>query len=243
MKRVVTAVVLGFWVVLVAGGAALAGPWSLEGKTTVASRYIWRGMVIVDDTVLQPEVNLSRGSLALGLWANYEPTDATGHARQITEVDLSGAWSRRLKGALALELGVIHYLFPNTPSPATTEVYATGSWDGPVTLSLSAYQDVGHIHGTYIKAGVGRGIKIAGWAELGLGAWVAWGSADYCKGYFGVDSAGLADWGLSGQLTLSLGRLRLSPGLAWSSVGDEQLREAVSWPENIMAWVAVGLEL
>lgn len=50
-------------------------PFEIEAELTVASKYVWRGLNLVNDWVVQPGLTVSRGPISVGLWGNFEPTN------------------------------------------------------------------------------------------------------------------------------------------------------------------------
>lgn len=219
--------------------------WEVEAELASNSKYVWRGMNLVDDWVIQPSLTISRGGFSANLWANYEPTDETGHQKKITEVDLSAQYTFDI-GGFSIPLGLIHYLFPNTSAPATTEVFAGVSYEWLVTPSLTIYHDLDQAHGQYLALGLDYayqlplGLKQAS-LGLELGAGVGYASSDYNQFYFGVDRAAWSDWylGLSLPVGLLDHKFTLTPRLTYTALIDDDLKETTGQDSNTF----VGLSL
>ncbi len=247
MKKL-TLMLLGLALVLGLAVAPVgaAGPqWGVEADLTLNSKYLWRGMNLVDDWVIQPSLTISRGGFSANLWANYEPTAETGHARKITEVDLSAQYTFEI-GDFSIPLGLIHYLFPNTTAPATTEVFAGVSYQWLVTPSLTIYHDLDQAHGQYLALGLDYAHQLPLGLEqaslgLELGAGVAYASSDYNRFYFGVDEAAWSDWYASLALPLGLvgGKLTITPRVTYTALVDEKLQATTDKDHNTFFGLSV----
>ena len=122
--------------------------WSVGIDTTVSSKYIWRGINLVDDPVFQPSVTASYKGLILSIWGNMELTNSNDQLGEFTEIDYVAEYTWSWND-LNLSVGVIHYQFPNIGPPTTTEVHGGLSFDILLAPSLTVYQDVDLADGTY----------------------------------------------------------------------------------------------
>lgn len=82
--------------------AQVERPFEIEAELTVASKYVWRGINLVNDWVIQPGVILSSGPFSVGLWANLEssnwnlPNYTSTPRGRVTELDVTLAYTRTL---------------------------------------------------------------------------------------------------------------------------------------------------
>jgi hypothetical protein len=111
---------------------APAKDWTLTVDSTFNSRYVWRGIRVVDGPVWQPSVAFGWKGLTLSVWGNMDLTNVNREQHHFTELDftLDYTWSW---DKLKLSLGTIHYRFPNTVFSSTTEVYGGIGLDVPLS--------------------------------------------------------------------------------------------------------------
>ena len=132
-------------------------------------------------------------------------TGKNNNSCEFTEFDYTLDYSAPMPdvNGVSFSIGTIYYDFPNTHSPATTEVYAGLNFDLPLTPYVRLYRDVGTISGSYLQFGIGHKIeKIVEvsktcYCGLQLGSSIGYGSSDYNKGYFGANGANTNDWTVS----------------------------------------------
>ena len=231
-------------------------PWSLSLDLPVNSKYIWRGLNLVDDPVFQPSVSLSLGGWTANLWANMELTDINLYpdqgptAGEFTEADYVLDYARTVRG-FNLSAGFIHFRFPNTGSPPTTELYGTLSLPVLLSPAVTVYRDIDQAGGTYAALSVGhdfgslRKLSIGGLkADLSaaLSGWIAYGSTDYHQAYFGPAESALSDAAVTAALPMKLGRFwTLTPSIGWSVLLDPAVAESVEQSGNL--WFGLSLSL
>ncbi|MCK4379240.1 MAG: hypothetical protein KAW01_07850, partial [Deltaproteobacteria bacterium] len=113
---------------------------SLDAEALIISKYVWRGLEVNEDFVLQPSITTAYGGFSFNVWGNMDLTnfgedecvytaDCDDRSGQFTEVDLTidytYSWEK-----FSLSAGVINYLFPNWDgSEDTFELYLSGSVD------------------------------------------------------------------------------------------------------------------
>ena len=113
------------------------------------SKYVWRGIVVVDDWVAQPSFTAGVGGFSFNAWADYMLTDQNGRQNEIDEIDLTVDYTFDL-GAFSIPVGVIRYTFPGSTLADTTEFYAGVSYNWIVTPSVTIYKDVQESNGFYV---------------------------------------------------------------------------------------------
>ncbi len=171
--------------------AAALGPLDASARVGLFGKYVWRGMVVTDDPVLQPEASLDIMGFGACFWGNMDLTDfhrteddPDGLQGQLNEIDYTLRYGVSLP-LLQLGAGVIHYTFPNTDADATTEVYASAAANVLFSPSIAIYYDLDQIDGGYLQLGASHSLPMSPVTDLQLSASLGYGSADYVQGYFG----------------------------------------------------------
>src|SRR5262245_25048284 len=153
----------------VSGGAAQIASGV---STSIATRYVWRGITRVGSWVIQPAawvgIRSASTELSLSGWGNWESGNAgSGDLTQrgigrrgFGEADLDVAVSREL-GRTAVAAGWTRYTFHGdtggpgqTSSDNTSELFVHIAWHGStVTPSILAACDVDRVRGCYFEVG------------------------------------------------------------------------------------------
>jgi hypothetical protein len=153
--------------------------------------YVWRGVTLTNQVVLQPDAYLAipagGGSLILGAWGNIDAGQYDDPVNDLsegggtssfnaTEVDLWAEYGRGLSPHLSGTLGGILYLFPNDAGLTnavnrTVEIYGKLQATGvPLTPKLSAWYDVDKVDGLYLEGSVAQPITAIPGFPVTLGA-------------------------------------------------------------------------
>jgi len=222
--------------------------WSLSFATTLNSKYVWRGINLVDDPVLQPEAALAYKGLTLSVWANMELTEVNGRANRFTEFDYTADYSYEWKDVV-LSIGAIHYRFPNTKSNQTTEVYVAAGLNTILSPCVTVFRDVAEAKGTYAALAVGHTFediwrlsrKAVG--SIDLSARIGYGSSNYNQFYYGTDNSAFSDVELSAGLPLKINeRWTLTPSVTFTSLlSDGHIRQAMRNVDNWVVGVSLGV--
>ena len=214
------------------GAFAEEKPVSVSADLTLSSYYVWRGLRLTDDPVLQPSLTLAHKNLSLNIWANTDLTDVNGTPGETNEFDYTLDYSFSVQKVSA-SVGVIQYTFPHTPFEPTTELYASAEF--PVLLSpkIAVYYDVDEVGGIYGTVGVSHSFALGKVYKeispsLDLSGSIGYASANWNEGYYGVDSAGLVDLLLGASLSIPIDEtISVAPFVSYSSVIDSDLKDAV----------------
>jgi len=228
--------------------AQVEKPFDIEAELTIASKYVWRGINLVNDWVVQPGVTLSRGPFSLGLWGNLEssnwnlPNYTSTPRGRVTELDVTFAYTRTM-GPAEWSLGIVDYQFPGTGAERYQEWFATVEfgdlWGSPY---LNLYTGNNSYSGTYATVGITHAVssQLAGLPELELNAELSYGDARSNNYYFGSSRAGFADLQLTASTSIELGeRLSLTPALHYSTLLDRGL--LAGQPRRTNVWMSVSL--
>jgi uncharacterized protein (TIGR02001 family) len=165
--------------------------WKVDAAAAYSSKYIWRGIMQVDDPVLQPSLNLNKGGFTFNVWGSYDLTNKNNHKNNFTEIDLTAEYAFSF-GDLSLPVGIINYQFPNTRFNSTSEIYAGASYNWIITPTLKVYQDIDEAHGEYVNLALAYTYDLPAPAAdvtwgLALGLAGGWASKDNNKFYWGID--------------------------------------------------------
>jgi uncharacterized protein (TIGR02001 family) len=207
-----------------------------------ATRYLWRGITLNRDPVVQPSVNLEQGGFSLNFWGSVDTTDWGENAGygdrtgRLTETDYTGEYSRDLAEKVSLALGFITYTYPNTELDSTTEIYFRLGLDVPLQPTLSYYVDEDAAGGAaYYGLDLSHGFKL--WesgersVELDLAGHLAFANSKFIRPYYGfdVDNGAWHDWSGEVSLPCALGHgITVTPAYLYTSLLDERLRRATS---------------
>jgi hypothetical protein len=208
------------------------GP-SLSGDITPASKYVWRGLILTDDPVLQPSVTLSHKSLSLNIWANTDLTDINGNSGEVNELDYTIDYSSSVD-KVNFSVGLIQYTFPHTDFEATTEIYGSAGLSVLLSPTVSVYYDFDEVGGLYGTFGVSHGFPLGEVIKgispsLDLSGSIAYATNGWNEGYYGVRSSGLVDLLLTASLSVPIDEyLSLAPFVSFSQVIDSDLKDAVT---------------
>lgn len=188
MKKLMLPALLGLLLTSAALPALAAGPVDVGAGIDVLGKYVWRGMVVTPDPVVQPWAEVGLMGFSAGFWGNIDTNDANDTDWEFNEIDWTLGWSMGLP-MVELGAGLIYYDFP-TADTSTTELYLHAGLNVLLSPSLTFYQDLDAIEGTYWDAGISHGVALSPATNLELSAHLGLGSEGYIGGYFG-GAAGL----------------------------------------------------
>ncbi len=226
--------------------------WALTLHAPIAGKYIWRGVSVVDGLVLQPSAAVGHAGFSASVWSNLELCHINDYggrygdgAYDFTEVDFTADYTFILNH-VGLGAGLIHYQFPNTPFQSITEAYFILGFEALLTPTLTIFQDIDKVKGTYIHLALSHTIsdlwEISDSAKLSLdiaGA-IAFGTEKHNKAYYGVSDPSPADTNLSIGMPLAVSKgWTVTPTLHVSTFPADDIRQAVAKPDNL--WVSVGV--
>ena len=205
---------------------------SVSADVAVISKYVWRGLILTDDPVLQPSLTVGYKGLGLNIWANTDLTDVNGTPGEINELDYTLDYSFSVK-KVNLGVGVIQYTFPHTGFEPTTELFGTAALDVLLSPTVKIYWDVDEVGGVYGTVGIGHSFAL-GEARgispvLDLSASLGYATSGWNEGYYGVNSSGFVDLLLTAGLPIPIdGHLSITPYVSYSKVIDSDLKNAVA---------------
>ena len=208
-------------------------PVSVAFDTTWAGKYVWRGIVVTEDPVFQPSVEVGIGDLTLNVWANLDTTDVNDSDDQANEIDYTLDYSVFSWKGLTASLGAIHYAFPQAHALDTTEAYLALDADVPASPTLTVYQDLDEHDGQYMTLGFSHTFEDVWIASpdvamsVELSAQFAWGSRRHNAFYYGAGS-GWADTVVGVALPLAIGEnVTLTPYANYMWILDDGITGAL----------------
>lgn len=246
------------WIALAAGAIILSQtlalaqevkPFDIEAKIKVTPKYVWRGVNLNNNWVIQPQATISKGPFSLNLWANYEPTNwnlanyTQAPRGRFTELDMTFEYSRT-SGPVEWGVGIVDYQFPGTGWLRYQEWYASASmedlWGSP---SLTVWTGNNSRSGTYATVGVSHALPtgVAGVGEIDLEAALTYGDARSNEFYYGSRKAAFTDLELKASKSVGLGsRFTLTPALHFTTLLDRSLLAGQPRRTNLWLSLSVG---
>lgn len=224
-------------------------PLEVSVDASYVSKYVWRGINLVDDSCFQPSVTVGAYGLSLNVWGSMELTNENTYpgygdtAGDFTEVDYTLDYSFAITDMVGASVGVIYYTFPNTGFDSTTELYASVGVDCLLAPSLTVYRDIDEADGTMVVFGVGHtlysfeGENVSG--SLDVGANVAWGDDDMNTFYYGAGS-GLAFADASVSLALDVYGVSVTPSINYARLIDSDIRDNFADDDEVWFGLSVG---
>ncbi len=213
---------------------------TLAIDTGFFNKYVWRGIVLTDDPVMQPALTVDWFGFSLNIWGNMDLTGVNDNRGQFNEVDFTLSYAHQF-GPVEASIGVVHYYFPNTAFDQTTEVFAGLALpDVLLSPSVTAYFDVDEADGWYVSADVGHSFELPPLfgrfdCSLDLTGGLGFASSKHNDFYFGVDESGWNDFHSSVSLPVKLNHwLTVTPLVSFTSVIDSSLRRAVVDDDNVV---------
>ncbi len=170
----------------------------------IASSYVWRGITINKDPVIQPSLEVVHPSgIGLEIWSNMDMGDDDGvfEKRQFSEIDLTAFYSFDLD-YLSVTIGYIEYLYPGQTSVdihgvtrgllSNREIFA-GVDTEPVpglTVGLTGYYEIEEWRDIYVVAEAAYEMDVTEKITAGVN-----GSIGYAGGGFSEnENSGLHDY-------------------------------------------------
>lgn len=218
--------------------------WGVENE--FRSSHVWRGLVISDQPVLQPEAWISVRGFTFTAWSNLTLRDTGERTRpQIRELSLGYEhdWKKlRIEPTLEADF----YRDPlNVESSQWVESSLRVSYPaGPLRVFTAHSFEVTHHRGAYFgEAGIDYERRLPKKAWLEIIARTGWASAKFNDANIGVAKAAFNLIGAESSLTYHVKKnLYLRLELGFSRIMDPQLRAAVLHPTFLTFGLAIGVD-
>jgi uncharacterized protein (TIGR02001 family) len=179
-------------------------PVEVTAEVALMSSYIWRGQVINNGPVMQPQLTLAQYGVSFNIWGNWDmDRNYSGQAGDFSEIDLSLAYTLPINiNQMSIDVGVISYQFPANDGgggESTAELFTTVTLQSiPFVIpSFTAYGDIKSVDGAYFLMDVVAPFEISEYLSVEGGASVGYGSTRYNSVYWSQgDGEGFNDFNL-----------------------------------------------
>jgi hypothetical protein len=253
--------------------AALSSPASsgaqvvLSGDAGAFNAYVWRGVTLTNQVVLQPDAYLTipggGGSLVLGAWGSIDAgryddpvndlSEGGGTSSlNATEVNVWAEYGHSLGPKLTGTLGSVVYLFPNEVGLTndvnrTVEIYGKLQAGVPLNPKIAAWYDVDKVDGLYLEGSVAQPLAGIPGFPVTLGALAGFSVS---QGVNPDDPAEIANFAknslthvdLSATGALSLGPIVVSPTVHFLILNDDFAKITKPGTANdVKAWTGLTL--
>lgn len=210
-----------------------------------SSKYVWRGLDLVDGPVIQPECALSKWGFNLEAWGNMNAGSVHNRPGKFSEVDLIFNYADSLtfqnyayspdfqEIGIDYSLGTCGYFYPTGLSPHTWELYFAVRLDTSFAPAIAFYYDVDKVKGWYISYEFRQT-----WERLfcpcqdfeggiGIAASAGWGSSAYNDFYYAYDEASFLDILFTLSLPAKFKGWEITPLFSASFLPNRNIRHLV----------------
>jgi hypothetical protein len=213
-------------------------------STQLATRFVHRGMTLVDNPVVQPRLAVQLptetdgdGRLGLTAEASMDLRNNTGgawfpdgHAGRFTQIEMIADYQRTF-GDVTVRAGLHNYNlpngleFPNGERGGTSEVFAVASTEFlDATPYVAWHYDFDEVRGAYYRAGVTEGFELGENLTLRLDGSLGYAGSAQSAWLYGIDESGLADLRGSAIVTWQYdARTQISVGAHGSMIVDSAI--------------------
>lgn len=208
-------------------------PIKMKLDSTYASKYVWRGIQQTKDSVFQPALTFTDTSgLSYNVWANMNSSSNSVNSGKLIEVDHTFNYTYAVK-SMSMNSGFVYYMFPNTTSPDTAEVYTSACLGGMFSPAVAVNYDFDKAKGAYFSFSGGYNCNMP-WMKkvantLTLSAKVSYATSGYNKYWFyNTNKSAFTDYLLTASIPFTVGKgISVVPSINYNSVIDSDLRNAV----------------
>jgi len=164
----------------------------VTAEAALVSSYVWRGQVLNNDFVFQPQITVSHANFSVNIWGNYDlGKNVGGIQNDFSEMDISLAYTIPLDiNDFSFDVGLINYNFPGnegTSVPSTTEIFASAyllTFSDYVIPSVTIFGDVDEADGTYMLFDIVAPYQLSEYLAVEAGISAGWGNTSYNDYYF-----------------------------------------------------------
>ncbi|MEE9369300.1 MAG: TorF family putative porin [Pontiella sp.] len=230
----------------------------VTGEIALVSAYVWRGQVLNNDIVMQPQITASSYGVSVNIWGNYDlGENNSGNKNDFSEMDVSLAYDIPLDlNDMVFSVGLINYNFPNTPDASTSDGVANSTTElfGKATVltlkdyvipSVTLFGDIRQADGIYLLFDIVAPYEISDYLYAEAGASAGWGDTSYNDYYWGGDQEkGFNDFNLYANLSYEIfENLTASANLTYTFLDGGAIRNAakVLYENDNKFWGGVNL--
>ncbi|HEY5653920.1 MAG TPA: TorF family putative porin [Pontiella sp.] len=193
--------------VIVNQGSSQGADVEVTAEAALVSSYVWRGQVLNNDAVLQPQLTVEKNGVSFNIWGNYDlGENGAGISSDYSEIDMTLAYTLPIDvNDMAFDVGIIRYDFPNVvvggeEIPATTELFVSAtilSFSDYFIPSATLFGDIDEVNGTYVLFDVVAPLEISDVFAVEAGVSAGYGNTSYNDYYFAGDKeSGFNDYNL-----------------------------------------------
>jgi len=223
-------------------------PVQVVAEGAVMSAYVWRGMVLNDGAVFQPQLTLAQYGFSFNIWGNYDISHNVQDVhKDFSEIDISLAYAIPLSiDEVSLDVGFIKYLYPNMDDvDETEEIFGKLTFNSlPVIVpSVTLFGDCGEAKGFYTLLEVVVPLEISDALTVEGGASAGYGSSPYCDYYWGDNGHGFTDYNVFASVSYKLmERVSLSVNATYTRVdGSVDTGADDLYEDDSIFWGGVNL--
>lgn len=162
------------------------------------SKYVWRGINLVNDPVIQPSITLGYEGWAVNLWGNYD----LNNAKRFNEYDVTLSYARDFAQG-SWTLGYIDYSFPGSGPTHTREFFGRVDFNEEFAPYFAINFDVDEADGFYARIGGSTDFNTEA-GDINFHGWFGYGSESHNNFYYGNNKAGFTDLGVEATWSRSL---------------------------------------
>lgn len=212
----------------------------------LVSKYVWRGIVYVNDWAIQPSVEFAAGGWTLNFWGNLEPTDWNRNAYpsnprgRFTEFDASLEYAGTWRDG-SWRIGLVDYAFPGTGwAPYREWWVALGRETESGSAELELTSQLGSPTGTSLRLVLSRAVPFVRERTLDVEAEIAYGDARSNGFLYAAPKSGFSFAGIHIGTTQNLGRgWSVTPSLHATTLLDRAM--LAGQPRRTNVWLGVGV--
>jgi hypothetical protein len=162
-----------------------------EIGVTLASSYAWRGRMVRDKAMVQPEINISLQRVNINFWGTWDIDSDEVDTSERTRVDSSIDYGFML-GAVQMKAGLVVHAWHDEPVLGTRDTYETYvdmvATEWPMYPSLVIYHDFGTIQGYYGALSIMEGREITDKISADLKMSIGAGSESFNEKWFSASN-------------------------------------------------------
>lgn len=235
-------------------GGASAPEAQVTAEAALVSSYVWRGQVLNNDFVVQPQLTVAQYGVSFNIWGNYDlGKNVTGTSSDFSEIDLSLAYTLPLDfSEISFDVGLISYNFPangtagSAIGPSTTELFASAtvlSWQDFVIPSVTFFGDIDEARGSYILFDVVAPYEVSDYLVVEGGISAGWGNTSYNDYYWdGNKDKGFNDFNFYGNVGYEvMENVTASLNLTYTMLAGGEIRNSDVYEASEKFWGGVNI--
>ena len=230
------------------GGSSSSDGAQATVEAALVSSHVWRGQVLNNDFVFQPQFTVAQYGVSFNVWGNYDlGENYIGVQNDFSEIDLSIAYTLPLDlNDVSFDVGLISYQYPanadipgtgfGVNSKSTAELFAAAHWltfKDYIIPSATFFGDIKEANGVYILLDAVVPYEVSEYLYIEGGLSTGWGNTSYNDYYWGtfanggnVDK-GFNDYNIYGTVSYSiLDNLTAAFNITYTGTYGGTIREA-----------------